>query len=113
MARTKLLFICKANVCRSRTAEDLFRDSSQYEVKSAGIRWHKDGGQVIGQGLINWADRIFVMERWQLEYLSTTFDIEGKIIIVLDISDIYGRGDGTLINTLVLKLGALGITIED
>jgi len=109
MPRTKLLFICKANVCRSRTAEDLFKNSGQYEAKSAGIKWHKDGGQVIGQGLINWADRIFVMESWQLEYLAVTFDIEGKIIIVLNIPDIYGRGDENLIKILVSKLREFGI----
>ena len=109
MARTKLLFICKANICRSRTAEDLFENSSQYEVQSAGIKWHENGGQVIGQGLINWADRIFVMEKWQLEYLAVTFDIEGKGITVLNISDIYGRGDENLIKILVSKLTELGI----
>jgi len=112
MARTKLLFICKANVCRSRTAEDLFKNSTEYEVQSAGIRWHPNGGQVVSQGLIGWADKIFVMENWHLEYLAVTFDIEGKRITVLDTSDIYGRGDKNLIKILTSKLTELGIGIN-
>lgn len=112
MARTKLLFICMANVSRSRTAEDLFKNSTQYEVQSAGIKWHQAGGQTLSQGLIGWADKIFVMERWQLEYLSATFDIEDKRITVLDIPDIYGRGDVNLILILLSKLKELGMVVN-
>lgn len=112
VSREKLLFICKANVCRSRTAEDLFKNSIQYEVQSAGIKWHKDGEQMLNQGLLSWADKIFVMERWQLEYLAVTFDIENKTIIILDIPDIYGRGNKNLIDILISKLGESGIIIN-
>ena len=112
MARAKLLFICKANISRSRTAEDLFKNSGQYEVQSAGIMWYEDGGQMVSQGLISWADQIFVMENWQLEYLCSTFDVEGKRVTVLEIPDIYGRGDRNLIKILVSKLTVLGIVIN-
>lgn len=46
------------------------------------------------------------MERWHLEYLSTTFNIEGTTITVLDIPDIYGRDDAHLIHILLSKLRA-------
>jgi len=56
-AKAKLLFICTANINRSRAAEDLFANSSRYEARSAGIIEHKVGGQVVRQELIDWADR--------------------------------------------------------
>lgn len=112
MAGEKLLFICMANISRSRTAEDLFTNSTQYEVQSAGIKWYERSRQMVSQGLLSWADKIFVMERWQLEYLAVNFDIENKMVIVLDIPDIYGRGDKSLINILVSKLGVFGITTD-
>lgn len=112
MSRTKLLFVCTANVSRSRTAEDLFKNSSQYEVQSAGIKWHELGGQMVSQGLINWADRIFVMESMHLEYLSINFCIEDKSIVTLCIPDIYGRGDKNLIDILISKLKVSGIATD-
>lgn len=112
MPRKKLLFICTANINRSRTAEDLFRNSSQYEVQSAGIIWHELGRQVVSQGLIGWADQIFVMERMHLEHLCINFDIENKLIITLDIPDIYARGDGRLIHALVSKLKVFSVTLD-
>ena len=35
--RERILFVCTANVDRSRTAEDLYRDDTRYEVRSAGV----------------------------------------------------------------------------
>ena len=112
MVKTKLLFICTANVNRSRTAEDLFKDSERYEVQSAGLIKHDLGGQVVTQELIDWADRIFVMDEERdchLTKLSLEFDTNGKRINILDIPDVYLRGDLILIEILKQRLGSFGI----
>jgi protein-tyrosine-phosphatase len=36
VSRQRILFVCTANVDRSRTAEDLYRADPRYEVLSAG-----------------------------------------------------------------------------
>ncbi|KKT82452.1 MAG: hypothetical protein UW79_C0006G0030 [Candidatus Yanofskybacteria bacterium GW2011_GWA2_44_9] len=61
MAKIKVLFICTANISRSRTAEDLLLGSSVYEAKSAGFKWCEGTGQLVTQELVDWADRIIVM----------------------------------------------------
>lgn len=112
MTRQKLLFICRSNVSRSRTAEDMFRNSVEYEVQSAGIDWHKAGRQMVSQGLINWANRIFVMEKCHLEHLYDCFDMEGKEVKYLGIPDEYSKGSPDLVNILKLKLADLGVSVN-
>lgn len=114
MPKPKLLFICTANINRSRTAEDMLTDSEHYEVKSAGIKYHKDGGQVVTQGLVGWADVIILMDEINDHHytlLLTNFrkDIISKEILVLRIPDIYARGDKNLIDLLRLRLSEFGI----
>lgn len=111
-SKTKLLFICTANINRSRTAEDLFKDSDEYEVQSAGFIWHSLGGQVVTQKLIDWADKIFVMDEERgchLTILKRKFNTVGKRIYGLDIMDIYSRNNPTLIE--LLKSGLAGFHI--
>ena len=52
----KILFICNQNKHRSKTAEDIFKDS--FEVKSAGLYTEHP----VTQERISWADLIVVME---------------------------------------------------
>jgi len=33
--RERILFVCTANIDRSRTAEDMYREDARYEVRSA------------------------------------------------------------------------------
>ena len=114
VSRQKLLFICTANISRSRTAEDILKNSSKYDVQSAGVEWHARGGQMVSQGLINWADRIFVMEVRHLEHLYNCFCMEGKdkAVVFLDIPDNYGRGNPELIKLLISKLAEFGVVIS-
>ena len=110
--KTKLLFICTANVRRSRTAEGLFKNSGKYEVQSAGFMRHSLGRQVVTQELINWADRVFVMDERNdrhLTYLRDNFSIQNKMVHVLDVLDIYSKDSPTLIELLKSKLASLGI----
>ncbi|MEI9966390.1 MAG: protein tyrosine phosphatase [Candidatus Moraniibacteriota bacterium] len=104
--KEKLLFVCSANMMRSPTAEDLFKDSLQYEAKSAGIL--PMSVTHITQSHLNWADRVFLMsekEDGHLTYLRNHFDIEGKNIEVLEIPNIYQRGDPKLVELLQKRLG--------
>lgn len=57
----KILFICTYNRCRSITAEWLYGQNSEYQVKSAGTAF---GAFVeINEELLLWADQIFVFEK--------------------------------------------------
>lgn len=105
MSKIRLLFICTNNVCRSPTAEDLFKNSNKFEAKSAGI--HPFATQHINQRLIDWTDEIFVMsekEDRHLTYLQENFDLKDKKVYDLEVSDIYPRGDPRLIEILKSKL---------
>lgn len=114
MGKPRLLFICTANINRSRASEDLFKDSDKYEVQSAGLIEHRLGGQVVTQDLINWADRVFVMDEkndCHLTLLNSRFNTNGKRVDVLDIIDMYSRGNELLIELLKSKLASFGILI--
>lgn len=100
-----LLFICSGNLDRSPTAEGLFKNSGKYEAKSAGI--HSDAKVRVSQKLIGWADMIFVMsekEDGHITYLKNGFDLQGKPVYDLDISDMYDRDEPELITLLRQKL---------
>ena len=105
MRKAKLLFVCTGNRDRSPTAEDLFRNSKEYEAKSAGT--HAFATQRVSQELIDWADKIFVMselEDQHLTFLETNFNLKGKAVYDLDIPDRYERGSQELINLLASRL---------
>jgi predicted protein tyrosine phosphatase len=88
MQGLNLLFICHANIVRSRTAETIW-DSFGWNARSAGI---SEGSEVrISPELIAWSDIIFVMEDYQHEFLQTYFapHIGFREIVVLGIEDNY------------------------
>ncbi len=83
----KLLFICSLNQWRSPTAEKIFEGLSGYVAKSAGT---ETGARIkVTEGLLGWADYIFVMERRHAERLKSKFSeaLAHKKIISLDIPD--------------------------
>jgi predicted protein tyrosine phosphatase len=110
MARPKdppaihLLFICSANQLRSPTAEELYRNFPGYLAKSAGT----DAGarQRVTEGLLGWADMIFVMETQHRDYLRRKFPeaIAEKRIVCLHIPDDYAYNDPELIELLKMNL---------
>ena len=100
----KLLFICSANRFRSKTAEDIFKLDSRFDVKSAGT--DKFAIVQINKTLLEWADYIFVMEnihRSIIHYKYPTI-YNKKKIICLDIQDIYEYMDQELVNILKIKI---------
>ena len=53
-----VLFVCTANVDRSKTAEDLYKNDPRLVVKSCGVAPFAQ--VVVTRDLLDWADRIFV-----------------------------------------------------
>lgn len=98
----KVLFVCTANIDRSPTAEEVLKHMNGFEVQSAGTWLH--ARRRITEELINWADVVFVMERYHKEFLLNLSPVAENKIVVLDIPDIYRRNDPELIRILKDKL---------
>ncbi len=104
MYREQLLFVCSRNQWRSPTAAALFKDRDLYAARSAGT---SDSARIkITAGLINWADRLFVMEKRHLAIIHRKYgkEIEGKSIVVLNTTDDYQYMDSELIEILKSRL---------
>jgi len=100
----QLLFICSRNKWRSRTAEEFYRDFPGYVAKSAGTE--PGARQRVTEGLLGWADLIFVMEAKHRDYLRDRFPdaIAGKRVICLRVPDEYAYNDPGLIDLLKANL---------
>lgn len=95
-----ILFVCSRNKWRSRTAETIFKDSQDFNVKSAGTE--STARIKVTAKLIDWADIIFAMEKRHKQRLIESFPIltSDKQIIVLDIPDEYQYMDSELIEII-------------
>ena len=100
----KLLFVCTENIQRSRTAEDLYKDDSRFEVKSAGVS--VAATQPLTRKLLEWADYIYVMEESHKQYIHDEYpDIyKKKRIRCLYIDDIYYYMDAKLVAIIKEKM---------
>ena len=98
----RILFVCTGNMDSSPTAEDLLKGRKGFEVLSAGT-WI-DAPRRISQSLIDWADKILVMQdQHKKAILELKPDVESKLE-VLNVPDIYQRNDPELVKTLKAKL---------
>lgn len=93
-----LLFICSKNQWRSPTAELLFRNHAEHQARSAGTS--EQARIRVNQKLIDWADKIMVMEVKHRDKLKQRFDLAGKKVAVLDIPDEYQFNDPELVAML-------------
>jgi predicted protein tyrosine phosphatase len=100
----RILFICSQNKLRSPTAEQVFSQEPGIEVLSAGT--NHAAVTPITPELIEWADKIFVMERVHRTKLQTRFKnhLNGKKIICLGIPDNYEFMEPKLVNILKAKV---------
>jgi len=87
--KMRVLFVCLANVDRSPTAEEMFKGRSDLEVMSAGIS--AVGGRQLTEEIVKWADKIFVMEGEQADYIEALVPGAHSKTVVLDIPDIFPR----------------------
>ena len=100
----RILFVCSQNKFRSPTAESIFSNIPGFEVSSAGI--NKDAVNPLTPEEIEWAEYIFVMEKFQRNKIQKKFKeyLNRKKIICLDIPDEYEFMDPALIKILMIKL---------
>ena len=103
--RERILFVCTANVDRSRTAEDLYRDDERYEVRSAGVA--PFATVRLTEELLLWADRVFVMnerEDRHRTFIRVYFPNVDRPLTDLDIEDRWSRGDPELEKIILRRL---------
>jgi predicted protein tyrosine phosphatase len=103
--RERILFVCTANVDRSRTAEDLYRGDPRYEVRSAGVA--PFATIPVDRELLRWADRVFVMcerEDRHQTMLKLRFPDVDRPVVDLGIEDRWVRGDAELVRRILKAL---------
>lgn len=100
-----ILFICTANIHRSKTAEDIFRvEVPTHNFKSAGLSEKecvRNGSTLCTTEMLQWADMVYVFEPKHAdrirEYAGDEFEYK---IQCLHIEDIYQYMQPELINKL-------------
>lgn len=106
----RVLFVCTANVCRSRVAEGLFRELTRglagHEARSAGIRAVPEGRQ-LGPEDLEWADVVCVMEPAHAAWIERIWPPAQGKVRVLGIPDRYGPDDPVLASLLTTHILAL------
>lgn len=100
----KVLFVCTVNRLRSPTAEAVFSNRPDIEVRSAGL--DSEATQPLTAETVEWADLIFVMEPAHRNKLRKRFkaSLGSRRLVCLDIPDEYERMDPTLIRLLQNKV---------
>ncbi len=95
-----VLFVCSRNKWRSRTAEALFRGHAQHQVRSAGTE--AEARVRVSEGLVRWAELIFVMEKRHRTRLREAFPeaMRDKEVVILEIPDDYQYMDPELVRML-------------
>ena len=93
----KVLFICSQNRFRSLTAETVFAEDSNLEVKSAGL--DNDARVRVTPELVEWAEIIFVMEKNHRNRLQKKFKkyLNKQRVICLGVPDDYEYMDPYLV----------------
>jgi predicted protein tyrosine phosphatase len=104
----RVLFVCTANVCRSRMAEEVFRElgGDGHEARSAGVRADPSGRQLAAADL-EWADVVCVMEAQHRAWIAARFGDVADRVRVLGIPDIYAPGDPVLADLLAAHIRLL------
>ena len=100
----RVLFVCARNRLRSPTAEAIFADLEGIEVSSAGTS--PDAECRVSADLLEWADRVMVMETSQRRYLNAHFGtlLKNKSVISLNIPDKYEYMQPELVTALRAKV---------
>ena len=103
---TKILFLCTANAERSPTAERIYANHPELEVKSAGI--DPNARLQVSAEMIQWADAVICMENHHLRDILKKYPdiISGKTIDHLNIPDVYDYMSDALIDIIKRKMDA-------
>jgi len=92
-----ILFVCSRNKWRSPTAERVFRNRADINVRSAGLS--PKSPRKLSASDLKWADVVFVMELEHEVRIREQFS-ELPIVEVLGISDDYKFMDSQLVSLL-------------
>lgn len=98
-----ILFVCSRNKWRSATAETIYKNHPEHQVRSAGTE--PSARIKLNAKHVIWADLIFVMEKKHKRRIEEKFseEIVDKKIVIMDIPDEYQYMDKELIEELNLK----------
>src|SRR5574340_1064946 len=102
--RERILFVCTANIDRSPTAEDLYREDARFEVRSAGVA--PFARVPLTRELLLWADRVFVMDEREDQHCTLVrilFPDVSRPIVDLKVRDLWNRGDPELVDLLLRR----------
>lgn len=105
-----ILFICSRNQWRSPTAEQVWKNHPELNVRSAGTS--PRAKRTVNAKDMQWANVIFVMEEKHKNRLKAQFTrlLNHKPIHVLDIPDEYQYMDKELVEILKQAVGSyLGV----
>ena len=104
MPKLKALFVCEENRLRSKTAAQVYASCPDVEVKSAGLS--PSAETQVTAALLEWADRVFVMEKPQRNKIHKRFPelYARKSITCLYIPDDYDFMDPVLVTILTNRL---------
>ena len=100
--KVKLLFVCTGNRDRSRTAQEHFKDFEGCEARSAGTS--ETAPVQLSKKLIDWADKIFVMEQRHQEAVLRIAPKARRKVERLDIPDEFCFNQPELRSLLSEKL---------
>lgn len=108
-----ILFLCTANMHRSRTAEDFFRTELPLNLyKSAGLSEKeclRNNSVLCTDAMLDWADQVHVFEQKHLDRIQAyTSEKFLDKIYCLDIADIYQYMQPELIKELEPLRSMLG-----
>ena len=104
--KTRVLFVCSANLNRSPTAEKMLAGHPCYEARSCGIL--PESEKVCQAEDVKWADIVVCMEEWHREALRSSFpETASRRVAVLDIPDAYFRDDPHLVLLLDERLARI------
>lgn len=108
-ALVNILFLCTANIQRSKTAEELFRAANKkHQYKSAGLSSkyvQKANSTLCTEEMLKWADRIYVFEQSHIDRIQAhTGDFYLPKITNLDIPDDYQYFQRELVLQLLEKV---------
>lgn len=103
-SKLKVLFVCTVNRMRSATAHTVYENDERFEVRSAGT--DKTANTVLTEGILDWADRIIVMERQHRNHIRKYFPeiYQHKRIVCLYIPDEYDYMQPALVTILKDKI---------
>ncbi len=107
----KILFVCTANVDRSKTAQDFYSEQFiNHQFRSAGTDHalcQRHMTKALDQEDIDWSELIIVMERHHKEWIIQNLELKDKQLHVLEIVDSYAYYSMKLIELLQQKCNKL------